>query len=236
MKAETLAALRAARQAKRPIALVTALSTGAQALVDGGEVTGELRLPSDVLNAAQAGLQHDQSGTLEHGNDRYFIHAFNPPLRLVIVGAVHIAQTLARMALLAGYAVVIVDPRGSFATEDRFPGITLMDDWPDDALQQLHLDSRTAVVTLTHDPKLDDPALMVALRSPVFYIGSLGSRKTNASRGARLREAGYTDAEIGRIHGPIGLPLGGRQPAEIALAIVAEMTQVLHGGKQERAA
>ena len=231
MKIETLAALRRARAEKRPVAVVTALGSGAQTLFEDGATGGDL--PSDVLEAASRAIRQDASTNVDSGNDRYFIHVFNPPLRLVIVGAVHISQPLARMAQLAGYDVVLVDPRGAWATADRFPGLTLMDDWPDDALEKLELDRRTAVVTLSHDPKLDDPALAVALRSDVFYIGALGSRKTHGARAARLREQGFTDAEIGRIHGPIGLNLGGRAPAEIALAIVAQMTQVRYGAGTE---
>ena len=232
MKASTLAALRRARAEKRPVAVVTAIGSGMQALVAGNEVSGELSPPAAVVAKAQEALQHDQSGTIEYEGERYFIHAFNPPLRLVVVGAVHISQPLARIAELSGYDVTLVDPRGSFATADRFPGLKLMDDWPDEALEKLRLDTRTAVVTLTHDPKLDDPALHVALRSPVFYIGALGSRKTHASRVSRLREAGFTDEQIDRIHAPVGLNLGGRAPAEIALAVMAQVTQVLHGARE----
>lgn len=232
MKLATLDALRRARAEKRPIALVTELGSGAQALVTADRHEGELALPPDIVRTAREALRHDSSRTVEHDGARYFIHSFNPPLRLVIVGAVHIAQPLARMAQLAGYDVTLVDPRGAFATAERFPGLTLIDDWPDDALEALGLDRRTAVVTLTHDPKLDDPALAVALRSDVFYIGALGSRRTHASRLSRLRELGFTDEQLGRIHGPIGLPLGGRAPAEIAIAILAQMTQVLHAAPE----
>jgi xanthine dehydrogenase accessory factor len=231
MNIETLEALRRARAEKRPVAVVTALRSGVQVLIEDGGSSSTL--PPEVLDAARRAIRQDASTNVDSGNDRYFVHVFNPPLRLVIVGAVHISQPLARMAQLTGYDIVLVDPRGAWATADRFPGLTLMDDWPDDALERLKLDRRTAVVTLSHDPKLDDPALTVALRSDVFYIGALGSRKTHGSRAARLREQGFTDAEIGRIHGPIGLNLGGRAPAEIALAIVAQMTQVLYGAGTE---
>jgi xanthine dehydrogenase accessory factor len=140
------------------------------------------------------------------------------------------------MAAIAGYAVIVVDPRGAFATELRFPGVTLNTDWPDEALTALDPDRRTAIVTLTHDPKLDDPALHVALRSDAFYIGALGSRRTHARRVDRLREAGFNDKEIGRIHAPIGLDIGAVSPAEISISILAEITEVLHMPMAEKAA
>ena len=146
------------------------------------------------------------------------------------MGAVHITQPLVTVASAAGYAVTVIDPRGAFATAERFPGVDLNEDWPDEAMEALAPDNRTAVVTLTHDPKLDDPALHVALRSEAFYIGSLGSRKTHGSRVERLTEAGFSADEIAKIHAPIGLHLGGRAPAEIAIAIMAQITQVLHLG------
>lgn len=230
MKLATLERLREVRAEKRSVTLVTRTEDAAEALVFADGVEGELDLPADVIDAAHEARQHDRSRMVESTGQRFFLHAFNPPLRLVLVGAVHISQPLARMAILAGYEVTIVDPRGAFATELRFPGITLVDDWPDEAMEALAPDARTAIVTLTHDPKLDDPALEVALRSPAFYVGALGSRKTHASRVERLTRAGLSDAEIGRIHAPVGLPLGGRQPAEIAVATLAQIIQTLHAG------
>ena len=162
------------------------------------------------------------------GGRRWFVHVFNPPLRLIVVGAVHISQPLVRMAGGLGYDVTLVDPRGAFATAERFPGVAVCSEWPDDALEALGVDGRTAVVTLTHDPKLDDPALHTALRSEAFYIGALGSRRTHAQRVERLAGAGFDEAAIGRIHAPVGLDLGGRAPAEIALAIAAQMTAALY--------
>jgi xanthine dehydrogenase accessory factor len=155
---------------------------------------------------------------------------FNPPLRLVVVGAVHIAQTLVPMAGLAGYDVTVVDPRRAFASDARFPGVDVRQDWPDEALEALEPDARTAVVTLTHDPKLDDPALDVALRSDAFYIGALGSKRTHAGRRERLTELGHDARALDRIHGPAGLAIGAVSPAEIALSVMAEMTQVLRQG------
>jgi xanthine dehydrogenase accessory factor len=166
---------------------------------------------------------------LQEPNAHLFIEVFNPPLRLILVGAVHIAQKLAPMARLADYEVTVVDPRRAFATDSRFPSVDLRHDWPDDALKALDPDRRTAVITLTHDPKLDDPALVQALNSPCFYIGALGSTRTHAKRLERLAQEGFSEVQLERIHGPLGLPLGGRAPAEIALAAMAQMTQVLHG-------
>lgn len=163
-------------------------------------------------------------------DSRVFVGIHNPPLRLIVVGAVHIAQALIPMARIAGYDPAIIDPRETFGSEARFPGERILNDWPDEAVDTLGLDTRTALVLLTHDPKLDDPALERALRSGCFYIGALGSTRTHAKRVARLTEAGFTEAEIGRIHGPIGLDIGAASPAEIAVSIIAEMTQVLRKG------
>jgi xanthine dehydrogenase accessory factor len=165
-----------------------------------------------------------------------FIHVHNPPLRLVIVGAVHIAQPLSRMAALSGYAVTVIDPRRAFASDERFADVAVSRDWPDEALAALAPDARTAVVMLTHDPKLDDPALEVALGSPAFYIGALGSKRTQAARAKRLADRGLGEAAIARIHGPIGLSIGALSPAEIAIAIMAEITQVRRRGEPAGAA
>lgn len=236
MKRAVLDALRGARSKYRPAALATDLKTGAQALVSGGAVLGDLSLDHRALAAVEKAITEDLSTTLEADGRRIFVQVFNPPLRMVVVGAVHIAQALAPMASLAGYAVTIIDPRRAFATDQRFPGVELTHDWPDDALARLKPDRRTAVVTLTHDPKIDDPALEAALRSGVFYIGALGSKRTHASRLARLRERGFTDAELARIHGPVGLALGAKSSAEIAVSILAQITQVLHTREQAKEA
>lgn len=228
MQHTTLVAILAARDAQRPVALVTDLATGAQALVSPDATEGTLALDDAGVAAARAALLHDKSGTIETAAGPRFVQVFNPPKRLVLVGAVHIAQPLAPMAGLAGYAVTIVDPRGAFATRERFPGVDLTDQWPDEALTALAPDGRTAIVTLTHDPKLDDPALTVALNSDAFYIGALGSKKTHAARLHRLAEAGFDDAALARIHGPVGLAIGAKSPAEIAVAILGQITHVLH--------
>ena len=157
----------------------------------------------------------------------WFLGVHNPPLRLAVIGAVHIAQPLMQMARLAGYDATLIDPREAFAAEARFPGETITHDWPDEALKKHGLDARTAVVTLTHDTKLDDPAIMTALRSPIFYLGCLGSNKTNGLRKDRLRNAGFGDEEVAKINGPVGLDIGAKSPAEIAVSIMAEMTEHL---------
>ena len=182
-------------------------------------------VPVGAEAAVDARLRQDNAG-IEQGR---FILPCNPALRLAVVGAVHVAQPLVAMARLAGYDPVVVDPRQSFATPARFPGEVIVEDWPDEALLALGLDARTAVVTLTHDPKLDDPAIGVALRSECFYLGCLGSRKTHAARLERLRAAGFSEAEIARIHAPVGLAIGAQGPGEIAVSIMAQITAVLRG-------
>ena len=228
MKPDLFAALQAARASHRPIVVATATKSGAQAFFDGAATLGDLAPTPAIRDAAAAALREDKSRTIEtpeHGP--VFVHVHNPPLRMLIVGAVHIAQALAPMAAMAGYAVPIVDPRRSFATAARFPGVEIVHEWPDEAFDRLQPDLRTAVVALTHDPKIDDPALDRAFKSPCFYIGALGSTRTHAKRVARLKEAGFSDAEIARIHAPIGLKIAAQSPAEIAVSILAEVTQVL---------
>lgn len=227
MKTGLLRRLVDARAAKRPAALVTDLGTGMQSIVLDDGVHGALGMTEEELAVVRRHLALDRSAVVAFGERSWFVHAFNPPLRLVVVGAVHIAQALAPIASLTGYDVVIVDPRRAFATEARFPGVALNGEWPDDGLRAIGIDRRTAVVTLTHDPKLDDPALHVALRSPAFYVGCLGSRRTHAKRVARLREAGFSEAEIARMRAPVGLDIGAVSPAEIAVAIMAEVTATL---------
>lgn len=181
----------------------------------------------ELHELALQALQTDKCVWRNVQGQDWFIQPVNTPLRLIIIGAVHIAQHLAAYALSCGYDVVVVDPRPAFASEDRFPGVTLNTEWPGYALELLAPDRRTALVTLTHDPKLDDPALQVALRSPAFYVGALGSRKTQAARVQRLRAAGLGEAEITRLKAPVGLDIGARAPAEIALSAMAEITGVL---------
>ncbi|WP_050522241.1 XdhC family protein [Pseudorhodobacter wandonensis] len=210
-----LADLVAARAAKRPVALLTHLETHAHRLTGG---------PGDALATEIATrMRSDQSGL----EGDWFVGIHNPPLRMVIVGAVHIAQALVPMARACGYDPVLIDPRGAFGSAARFPGESIVEDWPDDALAALALDARCAVVTLTHDNKLDDPALMSALASKAFYIGSLGSKRTHAKRLERLQAAGVSADQIARIHAPVGLAIGAKSPAEIAVSIMAQVTQRL---------
>lgn len=226
MKRALLDILLAERAAKHPVALVTEIPGGAQALVTEDTLEGELALDEAALAEIRPMLRRDKSGMIEVGSRRLFVQSNSPPPRLLIVGAVHIAQALAPMASLAGYGVTVIDPRRAFATDSRFPGIDMRGEWPDEAMAGLAPDRRTAVVTLTHDPKLDDPALQTALRSPAFYIGALGSKKTHAARQGRLARAGFSPEEIARINGPVGLSIGALSPAEIAVSILAQITAV----------
>lgn len=230
MKRALLDILLAERAAKHPVALVTEIPGGAQALVTEDTLEGELALDETALAEIRPMLRRDKSGMIEVGSRRLFVQSNSPPPRLLIVGAVHIAQALAPMASLAGYGVTVIDPRRAFATDSRFPGIDMRGEWPDEAMAGLAPDRRTAVVTLTHDPKLDDPALQTALRSPAFYIGALGSKKTHAARQGRLARAGFSPEEIARINGPVGLSIGALSPAEIAVSILAQITAVRRAG------
>ncbi len=239
MKLTLLDSLQAARARKQPAVLVTDLTIGSQALLIGEDQIGDLELNPATMTEVARARADDRSRTIQSADadgHRLFIHVFNSPKRLIIVGAVHIAQSLAPMAVLAGYDVTVVDPRGTFASDERFPGVALADGWPDDALEALAPDRRTAIVTLTHDPKLDDPALTVALRSDAFYIGALGSKRTHAQRLDRLRESGCSEDHFKRIHGPVGLDIGATSPAEIALSILGQITQQLHQMKTDRPA
>ena len=182
--------------------------------------------PPDLAAAAALALDRDESKTVQLAGGEWFLQVYNPPMRLIVVGAVHIAQALVPVAAALGLAVVVVDPRRSFATEERFPNVTVSSDWPDEAMDALAPDSRTAIVTLTHDPKLDDPALDRALKSEAFYIGALGSRKTHAARLARLRALGHDDAAMARIRGPVGLNISAVTAPEIAISIIAEIIAV----------
>lgn len=229
MKQATLDQLLADRAAKRAVVLVTNLSSGDGHLVYPAE-DGSNGLDQTLAVALDDAVRADRSATVATADGDVFLHVFNPPRRLIIVGAVHIAQPLARMAALAGYDVTVVDPRSAFASEDRFPGMTVLSDWPDDALNTLAPDARTAIVTLTHDPKIDDPALDVALSSDAFYVGSLGSKKTHGARLERLRRAGFGKDALARIQGPVGLAIGAKSPAEIAVSIIAQITERLRLG------
>jgi xanthine dehydrogenase accessory factor len=227
VKRALLQRLLAARAAKRPVAHLRWLDKGEEALVVAGQVVDGPPLPQPVLDAVRTAHRRDRGLTIQTVDGPLFIQIFNPPLRLIVVGAVHIAQALVPMASLTGYDVTVIDPRRAFASDARFPGVDVRTDWPDEALDALNPDARTAVVTLTHDPKLDDPALDLALRSEAFYIAALGSKRTHAARLDRLAALGHEPPELGRIHGPAGLQIGAVSPAEIALSVMAEMTRVL---------
>lgn len=226
MKTETLAALQEARSKRRAVTLATRLSDAAEALVYLDSATGALAGDTAILSAARRAMAIGRSETVDVGGQKIFLNVYVPPARLIIVGAVHIAQSLAPMATLLGFDVTVVDPRGAWATDNRFPGVKIIRDWADEAFQEMGLDISTAVVTLTHDPKLDDPALESALKSDVFYIGALGSKRTHAKRKERLTEAGITDEQFARVHGPVGLNIGAKSPAEIAVSILGQIVEV----------
>ncbi|HEX3652598.1 MAG TPA: XdhC family protein [Rhizomicrobium sp.] len=221
MKRDALRALNEARRHNRAIVRAVEPGTGDERLIDPADDNSPLGI------AAAKAARADRSSSVEIDGRVWFLTVYNPPLDLAVVGAVHIAQPLCAMAQLAGYEVRVIDPRTAFATTERFPKISISHDWPDEALAKKSLGPRSALVALTHDPKVDDPALTAALRSNCFYIGALGSKKTHAARRERLTQHGFSETEINRIHGPIGLAIGARSPAEIAIAILAEITQVL---------
>ena len=224
MKAETLAALQDARVKRRAVTLATRLSDAAEALVYRDDAKGELAGDAAIVAAAQRAMDIGKSETVDIGGAKIFLNVYVP--RLIIVGAVHIAQSLAPMAAMLEFDVTVVDPRGAWATTQRFPGVKVIQDWADEAFQAMGLDVSTAVVTLTHDPKLDDPALEAALKSDVFYIGALGSRRTHAKRKERLAEVGITEDMFTRVHGPVGLNIGAKSPAEIAVSILGQIIEV----------
>ncbi len=208
-----LAQVVAARATPQALAVVTSPATWTRSLLTPGQDP-----------ATDARFKSDRSGMEEDGR---FIAIHNPPLRLIVIGAVHIAQPLLTIARTCGYAPTLIDPRAAFGSADRFPGETILDDWPDEALARLAPDARTAIVTLTHDPKLDDPAIRAALTSPAFYLGCLGSTRTHAKRVDRLTADGFTPDQIAKIHAPVGLDIGAKTPAEIALSVMAQITETL---------
>jgi xanthine dehydrogenase accessory factor len=227
MKHALLQELLTMRGAGKPVALITMLESGTQGLVSA-ETPGSLAdIDETALEAARTALRLDRSGTVETPSGEAFVQVFMPPRRMFIIGAVHIAQTLVPMAMLSGYEVAVIDPRRAFATDERFPSVEVIKEWPDRALQRLMPDRQSVVIALTHDPKLDEPALRTALQTDAFYIGALGSKKTQADRRERLRVSGFDDRALARIHGPIGLSIGAKTPAEIAISIMGEVTQVL---------
>ncbi|HWX63512.1 XdhC family protein [Bradyrhizobium sp.] len=231
MKLQMLAELNAERAARRPAVLITDTANGEQRLVKVAD------LAKDPMRAELAShLRMGKSGMVEAGDKRLFLNVYAPTARLVIIGAVHISQALVPIAQSLGYDVTVVDPRTAFASPERFPDVPLIAEWPDVALPPLNVDHYTAFVALTHDPKIDDPALLHAFKCDCFYIGALGSRKTHGKRADRLKGQGARDADIARIHAPIGLPIGAVSPSEIAVSIMAEITAQLRMPPKEQEA
>jgi xanthine dehydrogenase accessory factor len=225
MQRTDLQLLHNAVRARKPRALVTWLASGRSHVLAPGESADD-----PLIDAALTeGFRTDRSRVVVSTNGEAFVHIHNPGLRLVVIGAVHATQALAPMARGAGYEVVVVDPRTAFATPERFAGVSIDARWPDEALPDIGLDARTAFVALTHDPKIDDPALIAALGSDCFYIGALGSGRTHAKRRERLAATGIAEAALARIHAPIGLDIGAIGAAEIAISIMAEVTATLRG-------
>ncbi|HYR67965.1 MAG TPA: XdhC family protein [Reyranella sp.] len=225
MKAQTVAALQEARTNRRAVVLATRLSDAAETLVFLDKAEGALANDAAVVSAARRAMDIGRSETVDIGGQKIFLNVYVPPARLIIVGAVHIAQSLAPIATMLDFDVTVVDPRGAWATGSRFPGVKVVQEWADEAFEKMGLDVSTAVVTLTHDPKLDDPALEAALKSDAFYVGALGSKRTHAKRKERLAEAGITDEQFARIHGPVGLNIGAKSPAEIAVSILGQIVE-----------
>ena len=227
MKRDLLERLVAAQTSNRPVVLARSLSGDSQFLLDDGGADAEAPsgIPAEVLREARQALGRDGARTVDVAGQRYLLQTLSPPPRLFVIGAVHIAQALIPMARVAGYEVQLIDPRAAFATPGRFPGIEIINRWPQEVMDELPLNSRTAVVTLSHDAKIDEPALKAALESAAFYIGALGSKKNHAKRLQRLAALGFDNETLARIAGPIGLPLGGRSPAEIAVSILAQIIQ-----------
>ena len=229
MKLETLTELNAERAARRPVIVITDTASGEQRLVKSADVAAD---PLGTELARQ--LRTGKSGMIELSGKKLFLNVYAPTARLVIIGAVHISQALVPVAQSLGYDVTVVDPRTAFASPERFPNVPLIAEWPDVALPPLDIDHYTAFVALTHDPKIDDPALLHAFQKDCFYIGALGSRKTHGKRGERLKAQGAVDADIAKIHAPIGLSIGAVSPAEIAVSIMAEITAQLRLPPQQK--
>lgn len=227
MKLELLSALNAERAARRACIVLTAMADGTQRLVLEAELVSQPWAADPLAGVLAEALRSGKSGSIEHGGKAWFLAVHVPPVKLVVTGAVHISQALQPMARELGLDMTVIDPRTAFATPERFPSVRLIADWPDEALKQVQLDRYTAFVALTHDPKIDDPALEAALRSDCFYVGALGSRKTHGKRVERLTAAGFAPDAIARIRAPIGLNIGAVSPAEIALSIIGEIVSVL---------
>ena len=222
MRLELLKTLNTERAARRAAILVTDVASGEQRLVKGADIASDVM--AEELDAA---LRMGKSRSIEVGGRSYFLTVQAPPARIICIGAVHISQALAPMAKLSDFDLTIIDPRTAFATPERFPDVRLLAEWPQEVLPDLRLDRYTAVCLLTHDPKIDDPALIAALRAECFYIGALGSRKTHAKRVERMMAEGFSEGDLKRIHAPIGLDIGSVSPAEIAVSVLGEIIAAL---------
>ena len=233
MKRALLERIIEARDAKRSSVLVRGLKNKLKFLIDENQIVGDVpNTLSGLLEHATNALDKDGTQTVDFSGETYLIQTLGGSRRLLVIGAVHIAQKLIPMAMIAGYEVQLIDPRKAFASSERFPGINIVNDWPHEVMKTLQLDSRTAVVTLSHDAKIDEPALQAALESRAFYIGALGSQKNHTKRIQRLAALGFDKKTLARIAGPIGLSLGGRSPAEIAVAILAQIIQAVYQQKR----
>ena len=220
------------RHNRQAVALISDLNDRQLCVANSQEILcGDLQLSAQIQSEVATLLAENRSGMLNEDNRQLFVRSYTPQFKLLLIGAVHIAQHLAPMARAAGFQVTVIDPRSAFASAQRFAEVTLLNQWPDEAMEQIGLDKHCAVVTLSHDPKIDDPALVAALNSDAFYIGSLGSTRTHQQRLQRLADEGLTD-QCSRIHGPVGLGLGGRSAAEIAISIVAELIKIRYRGAQ----
>ncbi len=230
MRLSLLSDLNAERAARRAAVLVTDVASGEQRLVREAEIASD-----PLAGELRERLRQGRSGLVERDGRQLFLTVQTPPVRMAVIGAVHISQALAPMARGVDFDVTIIDPRTAFATPERFPDVQVLAEWPDAVLPEMGLDRYTAVVALTHDPKIDDPALAAALRAECFYIGALGSRKTHERRVRRLMESGFTEADLDRIHAPIGLDIGAVSPAEIAVSILAEIVATLRKERRRSA-
>lgn len=227
MKRELLAALVAARQKKQPAVLIRGLTRGRQCVVTERDCLGDVdAVDASIIDAARAALNADGARVIEAAGERYLVQTEATAARIFVIGAVQIAQALIPMAMQVGYEIFLIDPRTAFASPERFPGIHIDNRWPKEAMSDYELDARTAVVALSHDSKIDEPALQAAMDSNAFYIGALGSKANHAKRLERLAALGYSEEQRGRINGPIGLPIGGRSPAEIAVSTLAQVIQL----------
>jgi xanthine dehydrogenase accessory factor len=230
VRLDLLSALNRERAARRAAVLVTDVGSGEQRLVREAEMDGD-----PLADALEERLRLGTSGLIEREGKAAFLTVQVPPVKVIVIGAVHISQALAPMARNLDLDMTVIDPRTAFATPERFPDVPLLAEWPDTALPRLGLDRYTALAALTHDPKIDDPALSAALKAACFYVGALGSRKTHAGRVERLRAAGFAEADLARIHAPIGLDIGAASPAEIAVAILAEIVATLRRDRRRAA-